>query len=249
METKDENVLLHRMQALYTKYPMVYDLEDEEQDFLLPQPYRRPNRAGMLTHPAWLIAHSLNDSTDPIRRGKWVREHLLGGVIPDIPITVDASVPEDHTKTLRERLRKTEVAECWRCHKKMNPLGYAFEIYDDFGRYRTEESLSKGDTKPVNAKSELVDTNEMALDGEFKDALELIHRLAESDKVRQCMIRHVFRYFMGRNELLSDSKTLIAADRAYLESGGSFNALLISILSSDSFLYRKTLEPTARDSQ
>lgn len=246
MDTKDEDVLLHRMQALYTKYPMVYDLRDDEQDFLLPQPYRRPNRAGMLTHPAWLIAHSLNDSTDPIRRGKWVRERLLGGVIPDIPITVDASIPEDHTKTLRERLQKTERAECWRCHKKMNPLGYAFEIYDDFGRYRMEESLGKGDSKPVDAQSQLAGSGEKELDDEFKDALELIPRLAESDKVRQCMIRHVFRYFMGRNEMLSDSKTLISADRAYLESGGSFNALLISILSSDSFLYRKTLEPAAR---
>jgi hypothetical protein len=247
METNDENVLLHRMQPLYAKYPMVYDLRDDEQDFLLPQPYRRPHRAGMLTHPAWLIARSLNDSTDPIRRGKWVREHLLGGVIPDIPITVDASIPEDHSKTLRERLQKTESTECWRCHKKMNPLGYAFEIYDDFGRYRTEERLGKRDTKPVHAKGELVGTGEKGLDGEFEDALELIHRMAESDKVRQCMIRHVFRYFMGRNEMLSDSKTLIAADLAYVESGGSFKALLVSILSSDSFLYRKTLEPTTRN--
>ena len=249
MDTKDEDKLRHRMQALYTKYPMVYDLTDDEQDFLLPQPYRRPNRAGMLTHPAWLIAHSLNDSTDPIRRGKWVRERLLGGVIPDIPITVDASIPEDPTKTLRERLQKTEKAECWRCHKKMNPIGYAFEIYDDFGRYRIEESLGKGDTpstKPIDAKSGLEGTGENTLDGDFKDALELIHRLAESDKVRQCMIRHVFRYFMGRNEMLSDSKTLISADRAYLESGGSFNALLISLLSSDSFLYRKTIKPTTK---
>ncbi len=246
MDTKDEDILLHRMQALYTKYPMVYDLRDDEQDFLLPQPYKRPRRAGMLTHPAWLIAHSLNDSTDPIRRGKWVRERLLGGVIPDIPITVDASIPEDHTKTLRERLQKTEKAECWRCHRKMNPVGYAFEIYDDFGRYRSEEILGTGDTKPVNAGSELVDTGEPELDGEFRDALELINRLAESDKVRQCMIRHVFRYFMGRNETLADSKTLISADRAYVESGGSFKALLTSLLSSDSFLYRKTLEPTSR---
>jgi len=246
METKDENILLHRMQALYAKYPMVYDLRDDEQDFLLPQPYKRPNRAGMLTHPAWLIAHSLNDSTDPIRRGKWVREHLLGGVIPDIPITVDASIPEDHTKTLRERLQKTEQAECWRCHKKMNPLGYAFEIYDDFGRYRTEESLRNGANKPVDAQSELTGTGENELDGEFKNALELIDRLAASDKVRQNMIRHVFRYLLGRNEMLSDSKTLISADRDYLESGGSFNALIVSILSSDSFLYRKTLEPTER---
>ena len=120
------------------------------------------------------------------------------------------------------------------------------KIYDDFGRYRTEESLDKGENKPVDARSELTDTGEQELDGEFKDALELIARLAESGKVRQCMIRHVFRYFMGRNELLSDSKTLISADRAYLESGGSFKALLISLISSDSFLYRKTLEPKSR---
>ncbi len=53
------------------------------------------------------------------------------------------------------------------------------------------------------------------------------------------MIRHAFRYFMGRNEQISDSQTLIAADQAYLESGGSFNALLVSLLTSDSFLFRK----------
>lgn len=245
MHSKDENVLLHRMQKLYKKYPMVYDLEDDEQDFLLPQPYKRPNRAGMLTHPAWLIAHSLNDSTDPIRRGKWVREHLLAGVIADVPITVDASIPEDHTKTMRERLKKTEHKSCWRCHEKMNPLGYTFEMFDDFGRYRTKEKLGKGGIKPVNAKGALTGTGEKRIDGEVEDALELIQKLAESDKVRQCMIRHVFRYFMGRNEILSDSKTLIAADKAYLKSGGSFDALLVSLLSSDSFLYRKTLEKTS----
>lgn len=244
--TKDEEKLLHGMQPLYKKYPMVYDLRDDEQDFLLPQPYRRPNRAGMLTHPAWLIARSLNDSTDPIRRGKWIRERLLAGVVPDVPITVDASVPEDHHKTLRERLAVTEKQECWRCHQKMNPLGYPFEIYDDFGRYRQEETLDKlpklegkYPSKPIDAAGVLTGTGDDRLDGEVQDALDLIHRLADADKVRQSIIRYVFRYFMGRNEMLTDSPTLIAAEKAYLESDGSFDALLISLLTSDSFLYRK----------
>lgn len=240
--TEDEETLLHRMQPLYKKYPMVYDLEDDEQDFLLPQPYKRPNRAGMLTHPAWLIAHSLNDGTDPVRRGKWVRERLLAGTVPDIPITVDATVPEDHSKTLRERFQVTKSPECWRCHVKMNPLGYTFEMFDDFGRVRTEEKLGDGGSKPVNPRGELQGTGERKLDGEVDDALDLIQRLAESNKVRQSMIRHVFRYYMGRNEMLTDSKTLMAADQAYLESGGSYQALVISLLSSDSFLYRKQLE-------
>ncbi len=244
--TKDEDVILHGMQQLYRKYPMVYDLEDQEQDFLLPQPYKRPNRAGMLTHPAWLIAHSLNDTTDPIRRGKWIRERLLAGTVPDLPITVDATIPEDHHKTLRERLSVTEQTECWRCHQKMNPLGYPFEIYDDFGRYRTQESLDKlpkenglFPTKLVNAATEVTDSGDTQIDGAVEDALSLIEKLAASDRVRQSIIRHTFRYFMGRNELLTDSKTLIAADQAYLESGGSFNALIVSLLTSDSFLYRR----------
>jgi len=44
---------------------------------------------------------------------------------------------------------------------------------------------------------------------------------------------------MGRNEMLSDSRTLVAAERAYLANNGSFKALVVSLLSSDSFLYRR----------
>jgi hypothetical protein len=39
--------------------------------------------------------------------------------------------------------------------------------------------------------------------------------------------------------MLTDSQTLIAADKDYLKSDGSFNALIVSLLTSDSFLYRK----------
>ena len=81
-----------------------------------------------------------------MHRGKWVREKLLAGTIPDVPITVDAVIPEDHHKTLRDRLASaTETSYCWKCHEGMNPLGYAFESYDDFGRFRMEESLEYPD--------------------------------------------------------------------------------------------------------
>ena len=76
------------------------------------------------------------------------------------------------------------------------------------------------------------------LDGPVRDAPEMLHRLAESDRVRQVFIRHVFRYFLGRNETPGDALSLQEADKAYLDSGGSFKALLVSLLSSESFLYR-----------
>ncbi|MGY8769476.1 MAG: DUF1588 domain-containing protein [Pirellulales bacterium] len=241
-----------------------YGIDMYNWHYLPTQPAKMQHRKGILTHPAWLIAHAQNTETDPIHRGKWVQEKLLAGTIPDVPITVDAVVPENPHKTLRQRLdAKTKVDYCWTCHQKMNPLGLPFEMYDDFGRYRTEERLEypenlikksadKGGpeqdlrdiykTLTVETTGVLDGTGDSKLDGEVKDALDLIDRLAKSDRVRQSIIRHAFRYFMGRNEILSDSKTLIDADKAYLESGGSFDAVIVSLLTSDSFIYRKPVK-------
>ena len=233
-------------------------LDDTEfWDYPVEQPFKIKHRKGILTHPAWLIAHSLNTETDPVRRGRWIREKLLAGRVPDVPITVDAKVPEDHHKTLRERLDSvTSAQQCIKCHQYMNPLGLPFEQFDDFGRFRTQEALEhpenivgrtpgrKNDlpvykTLAVNSRGALDSTGVTDLDGEVQDAFDLIERIAKSPRARQSIIRHAFRYFMGRNEMLSDSRTLMEADQAYLQSGGSFRAVVVSLLTSDSFLYRK----------
>ena len=238
-----------------------FNIDYRDWDYPTTQPAKIPNRKGLLTHPAWLIAHSLNLETDPVRRGKWIREKLLAGTILDVPITVDAVIPEDPHKTLRQRLEKrTSDAYCWSCHQKMDPLGLAFESYDDFGRFRTHERLEHEENLitpkkkaprvdgiqlpvykelPVNTSGVLDGTGVSSLDGQVSDALDMVERLAKSAKVRQSIIRHAFRYFLGRNELLSDSKTLIDADQAYVKSGGSFDAVIVSLLTSDSFIYRK----------
>ena len=67
----------------------------------------------------------------------------------------------------------------------------------------------------------------------------MIKKLAKSERVEQVFVRHVFRYWMGRNETLNDAPILKAAHKAYKGSGGSMKALLISLLTSDAFLYRK----------
>ena len=240
-----------------------WNLDWKTWDYPTQQPASIANRKGLLTHPAWLIAHSQNLETDPIHRGKWIREKLLAGTIPDVPITVDAVIPPDHHRTLRQRMEKrTGDAYCWRCHQKMDPLGFPFESFDDFGRFRTEESLEHPDnlikeakrgetnefgaslpvykTLPVDTRGVLDGTDDAKLDGTVVDAFDLIDRLAASAKVRQSIIRHAFRYFLGRNERLSDSATLMAADKAYVDSNGSFDEVIVSLLTSDSFIYRKS---------
>ena len=76
--------------------------------------------------------------------------------------------------------------------------------------------------------------------------MDLTERLAKSRLVRQSIIRHAFRYFMGRNELFSDSRTLIEAEQSYIDSNGSFDAVIVSLLTSDSFIYRKAIEDSSR---
>lgn len=213
-----------------------YNLDPFESEHARHTPIEIPatQRCGILTQPSWLVAHSGNFDNDPVRRGKWIREKLLAGTVMEVPITVDAQIPDDDTKTLRERFSVVREQECWRCHKKMNPLGMPFEAFNHVGRFRETEQ-----GRPVDTSGEIGFTGNDELDGDVSDFREMMERLASSTLVRQSFVRHVFRYWMGRNELLSDSTTLIAMDRAYVESDGSFKELLVSLLTSDSFLYRK----------
>ncbi|MFT5468575.1 MAG: endonuclease I [Verrucomicrobiales bacterium] len=241
--------------------PATNRVQRQQWNWEIEQPLEMPieQRAGILTHPAWLAAHSLNDGNDPVRRGKWIQEKLLAGIIQNVPPDVDASVPNDPHLTLRERMEPLRAERCWNCHRKMNPLGEPFEIFDDWGRYRTEIYFDEKDeivvkrgkdfqkwitegkltTRPVNATGAIRGTGDPEVDGEVEDAVEMMQRIGRSDRARQSIIRHLFRYFMGRNEMLSDSKTLIDAETAYLDAGGSFKALVVSLLTSDSFLYRR----------
>ena len=191
-------------------------------------------RKGILTQPSWLVSHSDAMDNHAILRGRWIRERLLGGGIPDVPITVDAMLPDEPHNTLRERMRVTRKKYCWTCHEKMDPLGLPFEMYNHAGLFRTLEL-----DKPVDTLGEITDSGDPALDGPVKNALEMIDKLAASERVEQVFVRHAFRFWMGRNETLNDAPVLQAAHKAYQDSGGSMNALLVSLLTSDAFLYRK----------
>lgn len=198
-------------------------------------------RLGILTHPSWLVSHSDAMDNHAIRRGRWIRERLLGGGVPDVPITVDAMLPDEPNNTLRERMRVTRQDYCWTCHKKMDPLGLPFEMYNHAGLYRLTEL-----EKPVDTSGEIIDSGEMALDGKVGNAIEMIRKLAESERVEQVFVRHAFRFWMGRNETLNDATVLQEAYHAYRDNGGSMKALLVSLLTSDAYLYRTRSDPVQK---
>jgi hypothetical protein len=203
-----------------------------------------PDRRGVLNQRSWLVSHSDNAENHPIHRGKWIRERLLGGRVPDVPVTVDAALAEAPEKTLRERMQKTRQAECWKCHRLMDPLGLPFEQYDHFGSVRENEK-----ERPVIVSGEIIDSGDPQLDGPVSSPAELVEKLAKSERVQQVFVRHAFRFWMGRNETLDDARTLQNAHQAYKDSGGSMSALVKSLLTSDAFLYRTGANPVTQEAK
>ena len=234
-------------------YSLPLDWEWEQKQ---PLRFSADERAGILTQPSWLAAFASNNENHAIQRGKWIRERLLGGVVPDLPISVDAKLPDAPDQPLRQRMEITKQDYCWQCHQRMNPLGLMLEHYDFLGRFRKDEPVvdlaateknvdSKGNPRgtimtgvPVDATGSVTRSGDPTIDGDYRDIIPVLHKLADSPRVRQVFVRHAFRFWMGRNETLSDSPTLIAANNAYVKSGGSMKALITSLLTSDSFLYR-----------
>ncbi len=155
-----------------------------------PQPVElaADTRIGILMQPSWLVAWSTNFENDPVRRGRWIRERLLGGTVPELPIGVAAMVPDEPEHTLRQRLSVTREAKCWKCHQRMDDLGLPFEQFDHFGRWRKVELVRDAAAtaahvdkngkplgpltraEPLDATGRIDGTGDPRLDGPVTDA-------------------------------------------------------------------------------
>jgi hypothetical protein len=187
-------------------------------------------RAGILTHGSILATQAKANQTDPIHRGKFVREQLFCQIPEPPPPDLVVSPPRlDPHKTTRERFTEHRSdPKCAGCHELLDPVGLIFEHYDAVGQYRaTEENL------PVDASGYLVDTD---IEGEVNGALELAQKLARSSDVRRCVVRQWFRYAFSRSESPEDACTLDALDQSFASTGGNLRELLVSITQTAPFL-------------
>lgn len=115
-------------------------------------------------------------------------------------MTVDAQLPDEPDKSLRERMRVTREEFCWNCHRQMDPLGLPFEQYDHFGRFRTTEL-----EKSVDTSGGIQQRGDERLDGPVGEPLEMIRKLAISERVQPIFMRYTFRYFLKRKRDSDDS--------------------------------------------
>lgn len=198
-------------------------------------------RYGILTQPALmaLLAHA--DQSAPVLRGAFVREHIMCVEVEPPPPEVNPTPPDvDPTATTRERFRQhTADPYCNGCHVLIDGIGWAFEQFDQFGRFReTENALA------IDTTGQIVETGDPELDGALTGAEDLATRLASSSRVRDCVATQWYRYAMGRVEDSADACSLKQAKERFQTSGGSFRELLVGIVLSDAFRYRPAMGGT-----
>ncbi len=180
--------------------------------------------------PLALLSHPAQPSI--VLRGKFILEQVLCQPPPPPPCNADTSLPAiDPTATAREQLEtKTSVEPCNGCHTVINPPGFAFDHFDELGRWRDDEHGLAIDTTGTLAGTDAA--------GPFSGHTELLGRLSTSQEARTCMVKHWFRYAFGRDMTEADSCTVDDVELVFVESDGNLRELLLSLTQTDAFLYR-----------
>ena len=192
-----------------------------------------PRRGGVLTLGAVLTVTSNPTRTAAVKRGKWVLETILG--TPPPPPLPDAGELKDETEedrklSLRQRLEKHRAdPSCANCHKRMDPIGFAFENYDAIGAWRDRDG-----PHAIETAASLPDGSSFRGPVELKALL-----LTRKDDFVRCLAEKMATYALGRGVEFYDASTVKAIRGALAGQQYRFSTLILEIARSYPFQYRR----------
>jgi hypothetical protein len=196
-----------------------------------------PRRGGLLGQMSLLTATANGVDTTPIIRGMWVLNNLLGEHL-EAPPGVAAVEPDVRgAKTLRQLLEKHRSDKnCYACHKKIDPPGFALESFDQIGRWRNiyNEHLNKSASKKAGIEQKLpVDSKGAMSDGQKFDGIVQFKKILMSKKEQfvKALGGKLLAYATGR-EIRAFEKGEV---EKIAHGKANFRDLMVSIVKSEMF--------------
>lgn len=176
-------------------------LDDSFKKVMLPTGQRDP---GLLAQGSILTGYADAAISSPVLRGKLVRTRLLCQSIPPPPANVNTKLaPPGATQTTREHFAQHDQnATCATCHHLMDPIGYGFEHYDPWGRWRSQENGS-----PIDATGTVAGGGPNGTDFTFDGVSQLGAYLAGNEAVDQCLVRYWAYFAYGSDSWPQDGCT------------------------------------------
>ena len=186
-------------------------------------------RGGLLGHGSILTLTSNGVETQPVSRGVWVLENLLG--TPPSPPPPDVQPVEPDTRgvtTIRELMAKHRtIATCNECHRKIDPIGLALENFDHIGRYRTRYNKKA----PIDPSGNMPDGT--AFEGPRGIRQYLLER---PEQFTRCLTEKLMTYALGRQLAFTDRQDLDQVIKQVAAKGYGFRELVHQVVQSNPFL-------------
>jgi hypothetical protein len=197
------------------------------------------HRGGLLTHAAVLSLTSDGTRHRPVHRGVWVSEAVFGRTPPPPPPNVEPlePTPSDKPKaTIRMQLEAHAThAVCASCHRKIDPLGFAFDNFDAIGRWRTEERVlgGKGVNPLVDASGTLPDGRAYKGPDEFRQLL-----VQDLDRFAEAFVGQLTTYALRRVMTIDDAASIRTIAQASKKDGYKLRTVIENLVMSDLFQKR-----------
>jgi hypothetical protein len=195
-------------------------------------------RGGLLTQASVLSLTSDGTRHRPVHRGVWISEAIFGRTPPPPPPNVEPLEPTPSNKpkaTIRQQLEAHAThATCAACHRKIDPLGFAFDNFDAIGRWRVREQVQggKGEDPPVDASGTLPDGRAFRGPDEFKQLLA-----QDVDRFTEAFVEQLATYALRRVMTIDDAAAIQAIATASKKDGYRLRTVIENLVMSD--LYQK----------
>ena len=188
-----------------------------------------PKRTGVLGHASILTVTANGIDTSPVIRGVWMLENILGTPPSPPPPDVEPFDPDTRgAVSLRDQLEKHRSnPTCYDCHRKIDPLGFAFEKFDPIGQFRT----TYDNKLPIDSSGSLADGSSFDSASEFRDIL-----LGRSDQIVRAVTSKCLTLGTGRRMEAGDRRDIDRIVDTLNESGSGFRDLIEQVILSETFL-------------
>lgn len=186
------------------------------------------NRGGLLGHGSILTATSNGVETQPVVRGVWILENLLGTPPNAPPPDVDPIEPDTRgVSTMRELMDKhRNNPTCFECHRKIDPLGLSMEKYDHVGAWR--DRYAKRLT--IDASGKMPDGTSIDGPPGIKEYLK-----ARPHQFTRCLTEKLFIYGLGRRLSFTDRDDVDRIVNLMPKLDYGLRELIIQVVASEPF--------------
>ena len=193
-----------------------------------------PNeRSGILTMVGPLSKKAETAQSSPIHRGVFINHAVLCKDLPPPPDVVPGLPAQEAGMSNRERIEAhTGDGTCGEgCHSNLiNPPGFAFEHYDELGRYRDSDN-----DLPIDATGSFYFQDFGILS--WNNAIDFSHIVSDSYEAHSCYAEHLFTYYLGRDTEDLD-EGILSTLTSQSQNDSPINHLVVDIFLSDAFQYR-----------